>query len=157
MKRISLALLLVSSFIFNGCLKTSQPCKDKTPQQEEAEILAFAGSNGINATKHASGLYYEILDPGTGPAPTLTSVIKATYVGKLTNGQVFDQLATPPDPGWTLGGLIPGWQIGLPLIGKGGAIRLIIPSSLAYGCRGVSGGIPGNSILYFEIELVDVQ
>jgi FKBP-type peptidyl-prolyl cis-trans isomerase FkpA len=45
--------------------------------------------------------------------------------------------------------------LGLPLIKKGGVIRLIIPSSLAYGCN-AAGSIPGDSVLYFEVELVDV-
>jgi len=51
--------------------------------------------------------------------------------------------------------LIAGWQIGLPLIHKGGEIKLIVPSSLAYGCG--NGPLPANSILYFDIHLVDVQ
>ena len=62
---------------------------------------------------------------------------------------------TPTQTGWTLGSLIPGWQIGLPLIQKGGEIKLIVPSSLAYGCG--SGPLPPNSVLYFDIHLVDVQ
>ncbi|MGB3162737.1 MAG: FKBP-type peptidyl-prolyl cis-trans isomerase [Chitinophagaceae bacterium] len=54
-----------------------------------------------------------------------------------------------------MGGTIPGFQIGLQLIQKGGVIKMIIPSSLAYGCSG-QGTIAGNSILFFEVELVDV-
>jgi hypothetical protein len=67
----------------------------------------------------------------------------------------FDQQADSSKTGWILGSLIPGWQIGLPLIHKGGEIKLIVPSSLAYGCG--NGPLPANSILYFDIHLVDVQ
>ena len=70
------------------------------------------------------------------------------------NGTIFDSNTGAPIQ-FILGQVIPGWQLGLPLIQKGGVIRLIIPSSLAYGCTG-SGSIPGDSVLYFEVELVDV-
>jgi len=52
--------------------------------------------------------------------------------------------------------VISGWQIGIPLIQKGGFIKLIIPSALGYGCRG-TGPIPGDAIIYFDIQLLDVQ
>jgi FKBP-type peptidyl-prolyl cis-trans isomerase FkpA len=51
--------------------------------------------------------------------------------------------------------MIQGFQTGLKLIQKGGRIKLIVPSALAYGCKGY-GSVPGNSILYFEVELIDV-
>jgi FKBP-type peptidyl-prolyl cis-trans isomerase FkpA len=73
----------------------------------------------------------------------------------LLDGRVFDQQADATKTGWVLGSLIAGWQIGLPLIQKGGEIKLIIPSSLGYGCD--NGALPPNSILYFDIHLVDVQ
>ena len=76
------------------------------------------------------------------------------YVGKLTNGTIFDQQLTTPIS-FLLSGVIFGWQIGMPLIKKGGTIRLIIPSAYGYGCSD-NGPIPAYSILYFEIELVDV-
>jgi len=72
------------------------------------------------------------------------------------NGTVFDEQLTPNTEPWTLGGLIKGWIIGIPLIQEGGHIKLIIPSSLGYGCDQYYA-IPGNSVLYFDIHLVDVQ
>jgi FKBP-type peptidyl-prolyl cis-trans isomerase FkpA len=72
----------------------------------------------------------------------------------LLDGRVFDQQTNAIKPAG-LGTLIAGWQIGLPLIQKGGEIKLIVPSSLAYGCG--NGPLPANSILYFDIHLVDVQ
>jgi len=72
----------------------------------------------------------------------------------LLDGTTFDQQTDASKTGWPLGSLIAGWQIGLPLIQKGGKIKLIVPSSLAYGC---GGNLPANSILYFDVHLVDVQ
>jgi len=67
-----------------------------------------------------------------------------------------DQLSDPTRSGWTLSSLIEGWKIGIPLIKKGGRIKLIIPSALAYGCTGYAS-IPPNTPLYFDVTLTDVQ
>lgn len=140
-----------------GCSKNNNNnCTTITPQSEQAQIIAFANANGITATGHSSGLYYQIIDPGSGITPTLYSKVYVKYTGKLINGTVFDSQTDASQTGWSLNNLITGWQVGLTLIQKGGSIKLIVPSSLAYGCLG-SGPIPPNSILYFEIELVDVQ
>ena len=147
--------LLILLFANLGCIKDTA-CKNKTIESEQGAILAYASSNSITATAHSSGLYYQIISQGTGATPTLNSKIFVTYTGKLTNGTTFDSGTTPAGTGWALGGLIPGWQLGIPLIQKGGQIKLIIPSSLAYGCQGY-GSIPGNSVLYFDISLTDVQ
>jgi FKBP-type peptidyl-prolyl cis-trans isomerase len=143
--------------LFSGisCIKDDSDCQNKTVQSEAAAILAYAASNGITGTTHSSGIYYQIISPGSGPTPAINSKVFVTYTGKLLNGTQFDAGSTPAS-GWVLGGLIQGWQIGLPLIKKGGSIKLIIPSSLAYGCQG-QGSISGNAILFFEIQLTDVQ
>jgi FKBP-type peptidyl-prolyl cis-trans isomerase FkpA len=121
------------------------------------QIQAFAVTNGINATAHSSGIYYEIISPGTGKTPSANSSIVITYTGKLMDGNVFDERTTPntQEP-WPLNGLIQGWIIGIPLIKEGGRIRLIIPSSLGYGCEQYYS-IPGNSVLYFDVSLVEVK
>ena len=154
MKKIRLFLALTLSITFSGCLK-DKTCKSKSPESEMPQIQAFAATNGITTTPDPSGLHYEIINQGSGSTPTANSKIVITYTGKLMNGTVFDEQLTPNSEGWTLGGLIKGWIIGLPLIQEGGHIKLIIPSSLAYGCEQYYA-IPGNSVLYFDIHLVDV-
>jgi len=146
-----ISILIQSS---SGCIKDNG-CQNKTVQSEQTTIQTYANINGINAVAHSSGIYYEIISPGSGPTPNLDSKIFVTYTGKLITGTTFDS-GTTPTGGWALRDLIPGWQIGLPLIKKGGSIKLIIPSSLCYGCGG-KGIIPGNAILFFEITLNDVQ
>ncbi len=145
------ALLFIS---FAGCLKQNQGCTTVKPQDEEKQILAYANANSITATKHTSGLYYEIMDSGTGGWPTVNSKVTVGYTGKLLNDNTFDQNSSYTQ---LLNQLIEGWQIGIPLIKKGGRIKLIIPSSLAYGCNGSGTAIPRNSVLYFDIWLNDVK
>jgi FKBP-type peptidyl-prolyl cis-trans isomerase FkpA len=153
-------LVLLGGALFfsqTGCIKSksSQSCTPATVSSEEPAIVAYAAANGINATKHNSGLYYEIISPGNGATPSVNSKVYVTYVGKLLDGRTFDQQTNADQTGWTLGQLIAGWQIGLPLIQKGGEIKLIVPSALAYGCG--NNALPPNSILYFDVHLVDVQ
>jgi FKBP-type peptidyl-prolyl cis-trans isomerase FkpA len=156
-------VLLLVMFTSVRCMK-SDPCSPKTVASEAPEIEAYATANGITATQHASGLYYEVVDPGAGATPSLNSKIAITYTGKFLDGTTFDERLIPnndadpttqEDDPWRLGDLIEAWQIGLPLIQKGGHIKLIVPSAMAYGCTGFRS-IPGNKILYFDIHLFDV-
>ena len=153
-KILSLFTVISVAIALSGCVKNTS-CKAKTVDSEDAEMLSYASSIGMTPTSHSSGMYYQILNQGSGPAPTYSSVLYVRYTGKLLNGSIFDSATTTPIS-FNLGGVIMGWQIGLSLLQKGGVIRLIIPSSLGYGCR-ENGPIPGNSILYFDVELVDVQ
>lgn len=155
MKRIAYFLIIASSVVlWPSCVKKAI-CEDKSVQSEQSDVLGYASAQGMTGTLHSSGLYYQIINQGTGPTPNLNSGIMVKYTGRLvSNNQIFEQQTNPVGP-LGLGGLILGWQIALPLIQKGGKIQVILPSSLAYGCTGF-GSVPGNAVLFFEIELVDV-
>ncbi len=134
-------------------------CKKFDPEKQanldDAAILKFISEKGISAQKHPSGVYYQVLSPGTGNISyTTNTTVTTKYTGRLLDGTVFDGTTTQPIS-FKLGQVIAGWQIGIPLIQKGGRIRLLIPSGLAYGEES-QGPIPGNSVLDFDIELVDV-
>ncbi|MFZ9388736.1 MAG: FKBP-type peptidyl-prolyl cis-trans isomerase [Chitinophagaceae bacterium] len=155
MKKNLLAVFLVFIlFTENSCLK-DKSCQPKTIQSEEGALQNMITTFGLNATRHSSGLYYEIINQGSGAAPNPASSVSVRYVGKLADGTIFDQ-ATSPTSLFPMANFIAGWQIGLSLIRESGFIKLVIPSSLAYGCQ-QAGIIPAHSILYFEVELVDVQ
>ena len=141
--------------IYTGC-KKNKGCNPNPVANEVSQIQTYAATNNITATAHTSGLYYEIINMGTGPKANTNSKISITYTGRYMNGQIFDEQLTPNVKPWPLSGLIQGWVIGIPLINEGGHIKLIVPSSLAYGC-GQYYDIPGNSVLFFDINLVDVQ
>lgn len=151
-------LVLVFFFTVSGCSKKQEGCMTVPPLAEEAKIIAYASAKGLTVQKHNSGIYYQIIEPGNGTTSlTLNSKVYITYIGQLLDGTQFDQEGDSSKTGWKLGSLIEGWGIGLPLIKKGGRIKLIIPSSLAYGCNGSGEKIPPNSVLFFDISLVDVQ
>lgn len=155
MKKILVGLSVVMAlFAGDGCIKDAV-CQDRTVQSEQGEIVNYAATQGITASAHSSGLYYQVINPGSGPTPGPGSTITIKYTGKLLNGVIFDDKSTTA-VSYILNSMIKGFQEGLPLIQKGGTIKLIIPSSMGYGCKGF-GGVPGNSILYFEVELTDVQ
>ena len=155
MKNGILAILVSFLLIMSGgCIK-DDVCNDKSIDSERSAITSYATANSINATAHSSGVYYEILTPGSGATPNSNSNVTVKYIGKRLDGTIFDDKSITPAT-FRLGDVILGWQSGLPLIQKGGKIKLIIPSSLGYGCKGF-GTVPSNTILFFEIELIDVQ
>jgi len=155
MKLSYLSLLLI--VILSGCGKTqSSGCTPATVESEKPSMVAYCNSKGISYTEHSSGLLYQIMDAGTGTTnPTVNSTITVQYVGKLFNGSTFDSSTTPFTSSLTQ--LIDGWKVGIPLIKKGGKIKLVIPSALGYSCTGYPPVIPSNSPLFFEISLLDVK
>ncbi len=75
---------------------------------------------------------------------------KGTLVESSVGGQPFT---------FTLGagGVIRGWDQGVPGMRVGGLRRLVLPPELAYGANGSPPAIPRNATLLFEIELLAVQ
>jgi FKBP-type peptidyl-prolyl cis-trans isomerase FkpA len=158
MVKTASAIVLVFLFMCVSCSKKEDgcsydPCNRKAPDAETQVIEAYLSANNLTAVKHCSGLYYQIEDPGTGASPSVCSAISITYSGRLINGNLFDQSATPVV--FNLMQLIEGWKAGLPLLKKGGHIKLYVPPSLGYGAAAY-GNIPGNSVCIFDIRLVDV-
>ena len=154
--------LLVLCFAFSGCMK-SKDCPYKVndvvaPASEQQQIEAYLSANNLTATKHASGFYFQVVTPGSAKTPQLCSTISVGYSGRLTNGTVFDSQNLIS---FELGGAIEGWKKGIPLIQKGGRIKLYIPPSLGYGAYDVKDNgvvvIPANSMLIFDVELFDVN
>ena len=114
-----------------------------------------------NVQRTESGLAYVVQQPGSGPTPKQGDVVKVHYTGKLLDGQVFDSsINNPQTQGQPIdfrvgvGMVIPGWEEGIMSMKKGEKRMLIIPSGLGYGGEG-SGPIPPNSVLLFDVELVD--
>jgi FKBP-type peptidyl-prolyl cis-trans isomerase FkpA len=150
MKRILVLSLIVLSFV--SCKKK----KVKTQAELDEKIITnYITDNKLNAIATGSGLYYVVHDPGTGAQPNSGSTVVVNYKGSLKDGTVFDQSGAA---GITisLNAVIKGWQEGIPLFKKGGRGVLLIPSSLGYGTQ-ATGKIPANSVLIFDIELLNVQ
>ncbi|HAI83319.1 MAG TPA: hypothetical protein DCL43_06610 [Chitinophagaceae bacterium] len=138
--------------------QTRTGCSNVDPSKEDAALLAFCNANGmVGATKDASGMYFTVVSPGSGPRPNNGSTVRVLYTGKKMDGTVFDSqtdINRPASFGMT--GVIQAFQQGLLKIRKQGTVRIVAPSYMCYGCRG-SGNIGPNEPLYFEIYLVDVQ
>jgi len=102
-------------------------------------------------------VYFHIMKEGNGKLVSVTDTVVAFYKGYLFNdNSIFDQTKDKPAT-FPLNRLIKGWQIGVPLCKVGGKIKIIIPSNLAYSIRTRAAKIPPNSILVFEIEVVDAK
>lgn len=153
-------LAILTLFISLGCEKNDPVIEPPVVSQEiqaqidDSLIIEYINKNDLSFTKHSSGIYYHILNEGNTTKPSTSSLVSVMYKGELTNGTVFDE-TNGRMVEFYLNQLILGWQYGIPLIGEGGEIKLILPSSLGYGTRAV-GSIPANSILIFNIELVTV-
>jgi FKBP-type peptidyl-prolyl cis-trans isomerase len=104
-----------------------------------------------------SGLHYEIVKQGEGPAPKPTDTVKVHYVGTLLDGSEFDSSIKRKEPAeFQLDQVIPGWTEGIQKVTKGGKIKLYIPPALGYGDQG-NQGIPPGSTLVFEVELLEIK
>ncbi|MFK7799673.1 MAG: FKBP-type peptidyl-prolyl cis-trans isomerase [Aureispira sp.] len=148
MKYTILFLLLGSLLAFSAC--------EKENIDEVALIERYIETNNLDAKEGPEGLYYVIEREGTGiQAAGVYSEVSVNYVGRLINGTEFDRSGSTAFT-TTLDRVIKGWQYGIPFFKVGGSGKLIIPSALGYGTRG-AGSIPANSVLVFDIELVDVK
>ncbi|RYY66127.1 MAG: hypothetical protein EOO12_05095 [Chitinophagaceae bacterium] len=132
-----LALLLLASACKkkdDGC--SYDACATVAPQAEISAVQSYISQNSITgAARHCSGAWYKILDPGTGASANSCSTVTATYRGTFTNGNQFDAGTATF---------------------SGGRIQMFIPPSLAYGAADYNG-IPGGSILVFDVTLDAVQ
>ena len=131
--------------------------KQKGLQESIAFFTEIKKKAGVISTP--TGLCYEIIKPGEGPAPKPTETVKFNYIGALVNGTTFADSTQPGAGGPAeiqLDQVVPGWTEGLQKISKGGKIRLYVPPHLAYGDEG-RPGIPPASTLIFEVELLDIK
>ncbi len=158
---LSLFFMITGIALFSACNKTdenepqSTACtinavyKNDSSATQRTQMIAFCNNNGITYTIHPSGILYQIITPGDTAKPNLCTSLTMTYTGKLMTGIQFDNGTI----NYPLRQLIVGWQIAVPLIGKGGKIKMVIPSSLAYGAEGRPPAIPSNAPLYLEMSL----
>ena len=129
---------------------------DSLAQQkmEEEILVASLPTEGVN---YKDGVFYQSLKEGTGRLVQVTDTLTVHYKGSLfSDGYIFDQTKQKPAT-FPLERLIKGWQIGLSHCRVGGKMRLYITSGSAYGIRTRSATIPPNSILVFDVEVLDAK
>jgi FKBP-type peptidyl-prolyl cis-trans isomerase FkpA len=151
MKRVLLFLLV--SLMSLHCKKDDDQNQSQTEIDNEI-ILKYIADNELDAMNVGSGLYYVNEETGTGENPDPSSTVRVAYRGYFTNGEVFDQ-SNEAGISFGLNQVIQGWRMAIPFFKEGGRGKLLIPSELAYGSSPRSG-IPANSVLIFDIHLIEV-
>lgn len=132
---------------------------DSTAQAaaDDTYIQQLIKENKTDAVLKQESVYYTVLKESTGPQVKLTDTVTVFYKGYLlSDGSVFDQTKEKPAT-FPLARLIKGWQIGVALCKVGGKIKIIIPSGIGYSIRTRAAKIPPNSILVFEVEVVEAK
>ena len=169
MKTMSIMTLVATGLLISGCIadpaemRAEEARQAALEQQAAAEAAAKAAEEeeknykpqpGFTETE--TGLLYKIIKEGDGASPTADSRVVCHYRGWLNDGTEFDSSIGDEPVEFPLSGVIDGWTEGLQLIKEGGRIELDVPSKLAYMENGPPG-IPPNSRLHFEVELIEVK
>lgn len=136
-----------------------QKAQKKLAQKNLEEGNAFLENNkkreGVVTTE--DGLQYEVITEGTGPKPTADDRVKVHYTGTLIDGTVFDSSVQRGEPAvFGVSQVIPGWTEALELMPVGSKWKIYIPANLGYGERGAGAKIGPNSVLIFEVELLEI-
>jgi len=119
-----------------------------------AAALAWYGTSWLRYHTTESGLQYRVLKEGEGPHPSASDFVLIDYIGRTTDGRIFDSSqGKQPMPMPISGGFVPGFAEGLQLMRKGGTYRLRIPPQLAYGAQGNGEAIPPNATLVFDVAM----
>ncbi|MCO6496394.1 MAG: FKBP-type peptidyl-prolyl cis-trans isomerase [Chitinophagaceae bacterium] len=165
MKKNSLLFFTAVIVLAAGCAKSSSSsCTqlDVNMTAPQNEITALMDSlvkyNITDALQHPSGVFYRIIDPGTGGiVSNLCTKVTSTYWGGFFDGRKFDESTRAVT--FTLGQTILGWHKAIPLVKEGGEIEIYIPPSLGYGDEDIEGPdgtvvIPKNSYLVFKVQVI---
>lgn len=122
----------------------------------EEQIVTYLAENNIeNAIRMDSGLYYSKETEGTSDTPDENSNVTVVYKGYFLDGEIFD-VSNDNGVSFNLNEVIPGWTEGIQQFKVGGIGALYIPSHLGYG-RFDYAGIPGGSVLIFDVELKSIN
>lgn len=167
MSRIILFILFSLSIISSCKNQDTAPANEATPQPQQPaadpiqqniqDIEAYLKTNNIKAEKTASNIYYTVTKEGDGTHPVLADEVTVHYKGYFLNGEQFDSSYDRGEPtSFPLSRVVQGWQEGIPLFSRGGAGTIFLPSNLGYGSY-PPPGIPPNSVLIFDVELIKIN
>lgn len=127
----------------------------RNQQAGETFLKKNAQASGVKVT--ASGLQYQVMREGKGKHPQASDTVRVNYLGRLLDGSKFESTYDTDHPAeFVLAQVMPGWTEGVQLMTPGAQYRFWVPAKLAYGERGMAGQIEPNSVLVFEIELLEI-
>ncbi|MBK1876376.1 FKBP-type peptidyl-prolyl cis-trans isomerase [Pelagicoccus mobilis] len=166
--KITFAAAAAALLLLAGCGKNDQKVSDLEERVRYLESQEPTLSHGFQveeikklfpeALSTESGLHYIVEKEGEGVPPEKGQLVSAHYRGTLLDGTEFDSSFKRDKPiEFPVGNgrVISGWDEAFLLMKKGEKRKLIIPAKIAYGLRGSPPVIPPNSILVFDVELVD--
>ena len=145
---------------FNKLKSTTTERAAEAFKKANEAIITKIKADFPDAKVSDSGIYYTVLEEGSGDTPTKGATVSVHYTGKFMDGKVFDSSVSRGEPiefPLGMGHVIPGWDETILEMTVGEERIVVIPPSLAYGERGYPGAIPPNSWLIFEVELVAVK
>ena len=152
--------VLAAVLALAGCNKGGGDPAEMAKSAAEAKAFMTTNAKVEGVQTLPSGLQYKIVrsGPATGLKPGPQDEVKVHYEGKLLSGKIFDSSYDRGQPAaMPLPALIPAWKEALQLMRPGDEWILFVPPEMGYGEEGAGGGeIPGNSVLIFRIELIDV-
>lgn len=157
---VAVAGAVASVFAFQPGGSPANPAAPAAAQPEMPPMpAAIPVPDGpvVKRTELEGGLIAEDIKVGEGYEVKPGGAVVVHYHGTLKDGgKVFDSSFQRGEPiAFPLGGVIQGWQKGVPGMKIGGVRRLTIPSAMGYGERGAGGDIPPNADLVFVIQLID--
>ena len=139
--------------------KTQSPTPVPTSVIITPTVAPETSGASSSATTMPDGLQIQDITIGTGDQVKSGDTVTVNYLGTLVDGTKFDSSYDRNTPFTTqigVGQVIRGWDEGIVGMKTGGKRRLVVPAQLGYGSQSV-GGIPPNSTLIFEVELVSVK
>lgn len=144
----TLALLALCAFSAHAQTSTSTTANAPAANAPAAKNTPITLPNGV---------VVDFVTVGSGAKPSASNVVRVHYRGTLTNGTEFDSSLSRAKPiEFPLQGVIPCWTTGVAQMPVGSTAKLTCPANTAYGNRAVGGVIPANSVLHFEVQLLDI-
>ncbi len=144
----SASLLLSMVLVFGSCRRDDP---EYIAQRDREKILEYLEENELDYQEVESGVFVVIEEEGTGSHPAENSNVKLNYTGYLLNGDVFD---SGEGVSLYLPGTVQGFSIGIRQFRRSGKGKILIPSALGYGSY-AQGSIPRNSVLIFDVKIID--
>lgn len=152
---LKLALFPLVIMLLVGCSDAETGSVNEPLDEGKNWLAENAGKEGVVVTE--SGLQYQVLQSGSGVSPALNDNVVTHYVGSFIDGRVFDSSVERGRPAeFPVTGVIKGWTEALQMMKEGDKWKLFVPPELGYGEKR-TGAIPGNTVLVFEVELIEVK